>query len=138
MSGYIRSFLEIGLQDVGLVGGKTASLGELYSTLASEGVAVPNGFAITADAYRDALSQPGVADELHRLLDGLDKRKIKRLAAIAAKAREVVYRATDTAPLREQILEAYRRLEREGRRRRRRAEFRDGGRSADREFRRPA
>jgi pyruvate,water dikinase len=101
------------LQDVGLVGGKTASLGELYSTLASEGVAVPNGFAITADAYRDALSQPGVADELHRLLDGLDKRKIKRLAAIAAKAREVVYRATDTAPLREQILEAYRRLERE-------------------------
>jgi pyruvate,water dikinase len=113
MSEFIRSFLEIGLQDVGLVGGKTASLGELYSTLASEGVAVPNGFAITADAYRDALSQPGVADELHRLLDGLDKRKIKRLAAIAAKAREVVYRATDTAPLREQILEAYRRLERE-------------------------
>ena len=113
MSGYIRSFLEIGLQDIGLVGGKTASLGELYSTLASEGVAVPNGFAITADAYRDALSQPGVADELHRLLDGLDKRKIKRLAAIAAKAREVVYRATDTAPLREQIVEAYRQLERE-------------------------
>src|SRR5512146_119633 len=113
MSGYIRSFLEIGLQDVGLVGGKTASLGELYSTLASEGVAVPNGFAITADAYRDALSQPGVADELHRLLDGLDKRKIKRLAAIAAKAREIVYRATDTEPLRQQIVEAYRQLERE-------------------------
>ena len=113
MAGYIRSFLEIGLQDVGLVGGKTASLGELYSTLASEGVAVPNGFAITADAYRDALSQPGVAEELHRLLDGLDKRKIKRLAAVAAKAREVVYRAMDMAPLREQILEAYRQLERE-------------------------
>ena len=113
MSGYIRSFLEIGLQDIGLVGGKTASLGELYSTLASEGVAVPNGFAITADAYRDALSQPGVADELHRLLDGLDKRKIKRLAAVAAKAREIVYRAMDTAPLREQIVEAYRQLERE-------------------------
>ena len=113
MSGYIRSFLEIGLQDVGLVGGKTASLGELYSALASEGVAVPNGFAITADAYRDALSQPGVADELHRLLDGLDKRKIKRLASIAAKAREIVYKAMDTAPLREQIVEAYRQLERE-------------------------
>jgi pyruvate,water dikinase len=113
MSGYIRSFLEIGLQDVGLVGGKTASLGELYSALASEGVAVPNGFAVTADAYRDALSQPGVTDELHRLLDGLDKRKIKRLAAIAAKARDVVYRATNTAALREQIVEAYRQLERE-------------------------
>ncbi|MGO8914099.1 MAG: phosphoenolpyruvate synthase [Bradyrhizobium sp.] len=113
MSKYIRSFLEIGLHDVGLVGGKTASLGELYSTLASEGVAVPNGFAITADAYRDALLQPGIADELHRLLDGLDKRKIKQLAATAAKARETVYLAMDTEPLREQIVEAYRALERE-------------------------
>ena len=75
MSGYIRSFLEIGLHDVELVGGKTASLGELYSVLSSEGVAVPNGFAVTADAYRDALSQPGVAAELHSLLDGLDKSK---------------------------------------------------------------
>jgi len=57
--------------------------------------------------------QPGVADELHRLLDGLDKSKIKRLAAIAAKAREVVYRAMDTELLREQIVQAYRQLERE-------------------------
>src|SRR5271169_3489438 len=113
MSRYIRSFLEIGLHDVGLVGGKTASLGELYSTLASEGVAVPNGFAITADAYRDALLQPGISDELHRLLDGLDKRKIKQLAATAAKARDIIYEAMDTELLRGQVVEAYRALERE-------------------------
>src|SRR5665811_2284642 len=113
MAKYIRSFLEIGLGDVGLVGGKTASLGELYSALASEGVAVPNGFAVTADAYRDALTQPGIADELHRLLDGLDKRNIKQLAARAAKAREVIYMAMDTGPIHEQIVEAYRQLERE-------------------------
>jgi pyruvate, water dikinase len=113
MANYIRSFLELGLNDVGLVGGKTASLGELYSTLASQGVAVPNGFAITADAYRDALSQPGVAEQLHRLLDGLDKRNIKKLAAAAAKARTVIYQAMDTAPVRDQIMEAYRQLERE-------------------------
>ena len=113
MAKYIRSFLELGLNDVGLVGGKTASLGELYSVLSSQGVAVPNGFAITADAYRDALSQGGVADELHRLLDGLDKRKIKQLASKAAKAREIIYRAMDTPLLREQIVEAYRQLERE-------------------------
>ncbi len=111
MEKYIRPFLEIGLQDVSLVGGKTASLGELYSVLASEGVAVPNGFAVTADAYRDALSRPGVSEELHRLLDGLDKRKIRRLAATAAKARAVVYKAMDTAALREQIVEAYRQFE---------------------------
>src|SRR5450755_1555130 len=111
MKRYIKPFLEIRLDDVGLVGGKTASLGELYSTLASEGVAVPNGFAVIADAYRDALLQRGIADELHQLLDGLDKRKIKRLAATAAKAREIIYKAMDTAPLREQIVEAYRELE---------------------------
>jgi pyruvate,water dikinase len=113
MAKYIRSFLEIGLGDVGLVGGKTASLGELYSVLSSQGVVVPNGFAITADAYRDALTQPGIADELHRLLDGLDKRNIRQLAARAAKAREIIYKAMDTGPIREQIVEAYRRLERE-------------------------
>lgn len=110
---YIRSFQDIGLHDVGLVGGKTASLGELCSLLSSEGVAVPNGFAVTAHAYRDALSQPGIAGKLHQLLDGLDKRKIKQLAATAAKAREIVYMAMDTGPLREQIVEAYRQLERE-------------------------
>lgn len=110
---YIRSFLEIGLNDVGLVGGKTASLGELYSVLSAQGVAVPNGFAITADAYRDALLQPGVADELHRLLDGLDKNRIRLLAAAAAKARNVIYEATDTEPLRAQIVEAYRQFEQE-------------------------
>ena len=113
MSNYIRPFHEIGLQDVGLVGGKTASLGELYSALSSQGIAVPNGFAITADAYRDALSQGDVANSLHRLLDGLDKRKIKQLAGIAAKAREIIYRAMDTPLLREQVVEAYRQLERE-------------------------
>jgi pyruvate,water dikinase len=113
MSNYIRPFLEIGLHDVGLVGGKTASLGELYSVLSSQGVAVPNGFAVTADAYRDAISQPGVADELHRLLDGLDKRNVKQVAAKAAKARDVIYKAMDREPLREQIVEAYRQLERE-------------------------
>jgi pyruvate,water dikinase len=113
MSNYIRPFLEIGLRDVGLVGGKTASLGELYSVLSSQGVVVPNGFAVTADAYRDAILQPGIADELHRLLDGLDKRNIKELAAKAAKARDIIYKAMDTGPLREQIGEAYRQLERE-------------------------
>ncbi|HEY8337716.1 MAG TPA: phosphoenolpyruvate synthase [Tardiphaga sp.] len=113
MSGYIRSFLEIGLDDVGLVGGKTASLGELYAMLASEGVAVPNGFAITADAYRDALLRGDVAEQLHRLLDGLDKSKIRQLASTAAKAREIIYKAMDTPLLREQIVDAYHQLERE-------------------------
>ncbi|MBR0764422.1 phosphoenolpyruvate synthase [Bradyrhizobium japonicum] len=113
MFGFIRPFLEIGLEDVGLVGGKTASLGELYTALASQGIAVPNGFAITAEAYRDALSRHGVADELHRLLDGIDKSKIRQLASRAAKAREIIYEAMDTPLLRKQVVDAYRQLERE-------------------------
>ena len=113
MPGYIRSFLEIGLGDVGLVGGKTASLGELYSALASQCVAVPNGFAITADAYRDALSRDGVAEQLHRLLDGIDKSRIRTLASKAARAREIIYEAMDTPLLRAQVVDAYRQLERE-------------------------
>jgi pyruvate,water dikinase len=47
---------DIRLGDVALVGGKNASLGELYSTLSKQGVRVPNGFALTAEAYRDALT----------------------------------------------------------------------------------
>ena len=52
---YVRWFKDIGLDDVGLVGGKTASLGELYSALSPQGISVPNGFAVTAAAYRGAL-----------------------------------------------------------------------------------
>ncbi|MDN5001318.1 phosphoenolpyruvate synthase [Bradyrhizobium sp. GCM10027634] len=113
MGGYIRSFHEIGLADVGLVGGKTASLGELYSALSSQGIAVPNGFAITADAYREALSRDNVAGELHQLLDRIDKSNIKQLASRATKARAIIYDAMDTAALRNQVMEAYRQLERE-------------------------
>ena len=53
---YVRWFSDIRLRDVPEVGGKTASLGELYAMLAREGVRVPEGFALTARAYRDALA----------------------------------------------------------------------------------
>src|SRR5512140_37662 len=55
------------------VGGKNASLGELYSALGSKGVRVPNAFALTAQAYRDALNEAGSWGELHRLLDRLGR-----------------------------------------------------------------
>jgi len=52
---YIRWFNEIGIDDVPLVGGKNASLGEMYQNLTAEGVQVPNGFAVTAQAYQYVL-----------------------------------------------------------------------------------
>ena len=63
---YIRWFRDLGVTDVAMVGGKTASLGELYSALSEEGVKVPNGFAVTAQAYRDALTQAGAWAPLHQ------------------------------------------------------------------------
>ena len=115
MSGqsYVRWFKDIRLEDVPLVGGKNASLGELYSALLSEGVRLPNGFALTAAAYRDAITAASAADKLHRLLDGLDKTDVELLATRAAEAREIVYAATDSVALRHQIAASYRTLEQE-------------------------
>jgi pyruvate, water dikinase len=110
---YIRWFREIRLDDVPLVGGKNASLGELYCTLAAEGVRVPNGFALTAQAYRECLAAADGAARLHRLLDGLDGRNVEALAARAAEARRIVYDATGGEALRQQIVAAYRQLEAE-------------------------
>ncbi|WP_454616353.1 phosphoenolpyruvate synthase [Bradyrhizobium cenepequi] len=112
-SGYVRWFKDIRLNDVPMVGGKTASLGELYSVLSSQGVKVPNGFALTAAAYRDALTAAGAWDRLRDLLSGLDKSRISDLAKRAAAARAIVYAATDRDELRREVREAYRKLEQE-------------------------
>jgi len=109
----IRWFRDIRLGDIARVGGKTASLGELYAVLSPHGVNVPNGFALTAQAYRDALTGAGAWPRLHELLDSLDKRQIDILAARAAEARAIVHAATGTAALREMVSEGYRSLERE-------------------------
>jgi pyruvate, water dikinase len=108
---YVRWFREIRLEDVPLVGGKNASLGELYSTLAAEGVRVPNGYALTAQSYRDALAAAGAVPKLHRLLDELDKRDVAALARRAAEARRIVYEATGGDALYRQIAAAYSDLE---------------------------
>ena len=112
-SGYIRWFRDIRLADVPQVGGKTASLGELYSELSPQGVKVPDGFALTAKAYRDALTKAGAWEKLEGLLAGVDKRRISDLAKRAAAARAIVYAATDQDDLRHQVMEAYRQLEQE-------------------------
>ena len=108
---FVRWFRDIHMTDVPLVGGKNASLGEMYSALTSEGVRVPNGFALTAESYRRALGDAGAWDKLHKLLDGVDKTDVSDLARRAAEAREIVYQATGVAWLRDAILAAYKTLE---------------------------
>jgi pyruvate,water dikinase len=107
--GYVRWLDDVRLADVPEVGGKTASLGELRGLLGSR---VPDGFALGARAYRDALAQSGAVEQLRRVLDGLDHRNIGQLAACAAEARDIVYRATGGDELRAEIIAAYRELER--------------------------
>lgn len=57
---FIRFFRDIGLDDVPLVGGKNASLGEMYRELTPQGLLVPNGFAVSAEGYRHVLDQAEV------------------------------------------------------------------------------
>ncbi len=106
----IRSFSEIGIDDLPLVGGKNASLGEMYRNLSSQGVKVPNGFAITADAYRYVLEKANAWGPLHEALDGLKPDDMDDLIRRGRRAREIVYGAPLPEDLKAQILEGYRGL----------------------------
>ncbi len=88
---YIRWFKDVGINDVPLVGGKNASLGEMYQNLTGEGVRVPNGFAVTAEAYKYVLDHNNAWPQLHVALDGLVPDNIKDLQARGDKARAIVY-----------------------------------------------
>jgi len=107
---YIRWFSQIGYEDVALVGGKNASLGEMYRELMPLGVRQANGFAVTADAFRDGLTAAGAWDRLHVELDGLDKSDLTALARAGARCREIVYAAGLTEPVRAGIRAGYRKL----------------------------
>lgn len=84
---YIRFFKDIGIEDVPLVGGKNASLGEMFRELSTQGVRVPNGFAIVADAYWHMLEHAGALPALKEALAGLDPANVGDLAARAQDAR---------------------------------------------------
>lgn len=103
----VRFFSELGIEQVPLVGGKNASLGEMYRELTSKGIRVPNGFAITAPAYRYAIEASGVGARLHELLDPLDPADVTDLQTRAAAARDVVYHAGLPADLEREILAGY-------------------------------
>ncbi|HVC26267.1 MAG TPA: phosphoenolpyruvate synthase [Acidimicrobiales bacterium] len=107
----VLSFDEFGIEDVPTVGGKNASLGEMYRTLAGEGVRVPNGFATTADAYRHMLDAAGAWDGLHAALDGIDPTDVSSLARGAKRAREIVYGAGLPADFASEIIAGYRALQ---------------------------
>lgn len=110
-SSYVRFFDEIGIDDVPLVGGKNASLGEMFRKLAEKGVRVPNGFAITAEAYVRMLDAAKAWKPLHAELDDLDPDDVTALARRGKRAREIVYGAGLPDDLAKEIVDAYSRLQ---------------------------
>lgn len=110
---YIRWFKELNIDDVSSVGGKNASLGEMYQNLTVEGVRVPNGFAITAQAYNYVLEYNNVWPLLHDVLDGLEPDNIKALQQCGKKAREIVLKCKLPDDLKTSILSGYNQLKRE-------------------------
>jgi len=107
---WIRWFADIGIEDVPLVGGKNASLGEMYRELASQGVKVPNGFAITAEAYRTFLREAGLESTIIDSLKDLDTQDIENLRRRGAWVRQAMLDENLPQALEREILEAYVRL----------------------------
>jgi len=85
----------------------------MYRKLTPKGVRVPNGFAISAEAYRSMLDEAGAWERLHELLDDLDKSDVRELARRGEACREVVYGAGLSGEMRAEILDAYHELQRE-------------------------
>ena len=107
MSQYIKWFSELGVNDVDLVGGKNASLGEMYQNLTQEGIRIPNGFAITAEAYRHILDNSSAWKKLHEELNDLDPDNVVQLQQRGKACREIIYNCTLPDDLTLQIKSAY-------------------------------
>ena len=109
-SKFVLWFDEIGITDVPLVGGKNASLGEMYQKLSSKGVNIPNGFAITAYAYRYFLEEEHIKDELQSILKKVNPSSLESLEQAGHEARQQILKADFPPPLKISIVEAYRQM----------------------------
>lgn len=107
---YIRWFDEIKIEDILFVGGKNASLGEMYRELTPKGIRVPNGFAVTAEAYWYVLKAGGILEKLKGTMKGLDITDVGELAKRGKAARDLVLEAGIPDDLWEEIRAAYDRL----------------------------
>jgi len=104
-------FDEIGIGDVPLVGGKNASLGEMYQKLTSQGVNIPGGFAITASAYRYLIREAHIEEAIRDALDGLNTHDMKNLQERGEKVRAIIRNTEFPPPLTEAIVDGYQKME---------------------------
>jgi len=110
---WIKFFGELRNSDVSLVGGKNASLGEMYQLLVPKGIRVPNGFAITSDAYWSLLDSENLRQPIKDLLKDVDTTDIDVLRVRAQKIRDMIFGTPLPKELRDEIIEAYHTLSKE-------------------------
>ncbi len=103
-------FNELTNKDVPLVGGKNASLGEMYQKLTKKGVNIPNGFATTSHAYNDFLEGSGAKEKIRKVFADLDTHDIRNLMTRGAKVRRIIMRAKFPKHLEREIVSAYKKL----------------------------
>ena len=109
----VCNLAEVGIDDVGMVGGKNASLGEMIKNLTPKGIRVPGGFAVTAEAYRYFLRETKLDEFIKKTLDGLDTKNLSDLSARALKIREAIKKGKLPKDLEEVIVSEYKKLEKE-------------------------
>ena len=110
MNAYIKKFSEIGIADTQIVGGKNASLGEMFTQLSSNGIQVPDGFATTCFAFEEFLTHNALHLPLHNLMSQLDISDFSNLAQTGMQARELIMKGEMPPEFREDIIGAYRQL----------------------------
>lgn len=106
----ILHFNQISLKDLPKVGGKNASLGEMFCQLTSKGIRIPDGFAVTADAYWNFLHANQLTSALDALISRLDTKEFTNLSTIGAEARKMIMNAVLPDPVKEEIIAAYHEL----------------------------
>jgi len=110
---FVLWFKDLTIEDVPVVGGKNASLGEMYCNLTKKGVNIPNGFAVTAHAYRYLLKKARIEKTIKQILKGLNTRDVQNLAERGKKVRETILQAEFPEELTKAIIQAYEKLCRE-------------------------
>jgi pyruvate,water dikinase len=113
MSKYIKWFRELSVNDVAEVGGKNANLGEMYSNLTSAGVKVPNGYAVTASAYKYVLDYNNLWDKLKEILDNMNVDDVASLQKAGKSCRDLIQNATVPDDLRKEIINNFYELKKE-------------------------
>ena len=108
---FVKWFSEVGIKDVPVVGGKNAALGEMFSNLVPLGVNIPDGFALTADAYRYFFEKTGLDKDIQEILGDLNTKSIANLQKRGKKVRETILKKEFPPLLHDAIVEAYRKME---------------------------